>query len=82
MILKGAAKTMTENPTQIPPRTFSRVDPLVNSSQTRTMAAKPKKFKRPRTFKVDICNIISIIYLSENQIKRHLYMCSYGHVYD
>lgn len=57
MILKGAAKTLTENPTQIPPRTFSRVEPLVKSSQTRTMAANPKKFKRPRTFKVEICNI-------------------------
>lgn len=54
MMLKGAAKTQTENPTQIPPRTFSRFDPLVRSSQTRIIAAKPKKFKSPRTFKVDI----------------------------
>ena len=66
-MLSGAAKTQTENPTQIPPIIFARVDPFAKNWQRRRIKQNPPKFISNKSFTVNICTK-SIIKYNESHI--------------
>ena len=59
-MLSGAAKTQTENPTQIPPMIFARVVPFAKNWQRRRIKKNPPKFISNKSFTVNICTKIPI----------------------
>jgi hypothetical protein len=59
IMLKGAAKTLTEKATQTHPRTRTRFGPFTKSWERRRIKQNPPKFIRRRSLNVKICNIPS-----------------------
>ena len=55
IMLRGAAKTQTENPTHIPPMILARVIPFAKNWHRRRIRQNPPKFMRRSNLTVNIC---------------------------
>jgi hypothetical protein len=71
IMLSGAAKTQTENPTQIPPMIFARVVPFAKNWQRRRIKQNPPKFISNKSFTVSIR-----AFLDAKATKMEMYMVS------
>lgn len=73
MMLRGAAKTLVENTTQIHPTSLTReAPPLASKCVKRTITQNPPKFNNRINLNVDICIRTVQSYINKNLIMREL----------